>query len=226
MRYTRGKDGITMISVTQYAESRGVSGPAVRRQLARYAKELEGHVITSGRKRMLDDEAVAFLDQHRMQRTVIVDGEEVSLSDQVTALHEKVKELEDSSLAEQVEILRRELEASQRKVMELQDNVIGLLEHKHRNQLLLESNKEKDQQILKQETEIQEKNQEILQRDAELHGKAQELKEKEAEIKQKADDLEQKDAVLTETKEKLQGAEEELSKYKKSWFGFYRKIKK
>ena len=78
-----------MISVKQYAESRGISGTAVRKQLARYAEELEGHIVVTSRRRMLDDEAVAFLDQHRQPKTLVIDGE-ATLADQVEVLQEQM----------------------------------------------------------------------------------------------------------------------------------------
>lgn len=54
-----------MTTIREYAAEKGVSYEAVRRQVARYSAELEGHIEKQGKMQLLDDFAVAFLDDHR-----------------------------------------------------------------------------------------------------------------------------------------------------------------
>lgn len=60
------------ISLKDYAEQKNISYEAVRKQVVRYADELEGHLIKDGRQRYLDAEAVAFLDAKRQKGVVEV----------------------------------------------------------------------------------------------------------------------------------------------------------
>ena len=69
-----------MISIKDYANETGVSYEAVRQRIKRYEEDLTGHIHRQGRTQYLDDVAVAFLNEHRLQNpTVIYDraaGEE------------------------------------------------------------------------------------------------------------------------------------------------------
>lgn len=192
-----------MLSVKQYADSRGISGTAVRKQLARYSEELEGHIIETSRRRMLDDVAISFLDQHRQPRTMVIDGE-ATLADQVEVLQKQVKKLQETSMAEQIEFLKRELKESQERVIQLQAGMIEMMKLKDENLKLLADNQKKD---------------------ANLQKKAAEINEKEAVIQAKEEELNVMDVTLHEVKDRLQQAEKEASSYHKSIFGFYRKDK-
>lgn len=92
-----------MISLRDYAAESGVSYEAVRRQIKRYEKELEGHIHKEGRTQFLDDEAVAFLDGHRAKTPIAVydksrDEELERLREENQRLHNKVEMLQDSLL--------------------------------------------------------------------------------------------------------------------------------
>lgn len=94
-----------MVSMREYAAQKGVSYEAVRKQVSRYKKELEGHITKVSRTQYLDDEAVAFLDGKRQENPVILlqvdkDEEIQRLHDENKALLLKVAELQDALLKE------------------------------------------------------------------------------------------------------------------------------
>ena len=158
-----------MISISDYCDSRQVSKPTVYRQLKRYAAELSGHIVTENGIRCLDAEAVRFLDQHRMSRTVVqeyADGQ---------AKHEIER------LKSELDVLKNEKLKDQQKIISLLEQNNHLMEHKAENKLLLEQNSRDRQQL------------EAIQ------------------------------DSLTETQSKVQELEQEVSSFKKSLFGFYRK---
>lgn len=112
-----------MVSMREYAAQKGVSYEAVRKQVNRYKKELEGHITKGSRTQYLDDEAVAFLDGKRQENPVILlqvdkDEEIQRLNDENKALLLKVAELQDALLKEKDT------------VKELQTEKIALLEAK------------------------------------------------------------------------------------------------
>ena len=94
-----------MISIKDYANSKGVSYEAVRRQVKRYKNELEGHLHKQGRTQYLDDEAVSFLDSKRAESPIILiqagkEDEIRRLTDENKALLLKVAELQEALISE------------------------------------------------------------------------------------------------------------------------------
>lgn len=61
-----------MISIKDYAKETGVSYEAVRQRIKRYESDLEGHIQKQGRTQYLDDFAIAFLNEHRLQNPVVL----------------------------------------------------------------------------------------------------------------------------------------------------------
>lgn len=61
-----------MITLKDYAKETGVTYEAVRQRVKRYEKELEGHIHRQGRTQYLDDVAVAFLNEHRLQEPTVL----------------------------------------------------------------------------------------------------------------------------------------------------------
>ena len=61
-----------MISIKEYAKLNNITYEAVRSQVKRYRDQLEGHIIQDGRQQLLDDVAVAFLDERRQKNPVVV----------------------------------------------------------------------------------------------------------------------------------------------------------
>ena len=123
-----------MLSIAEYVKQRGISQTAVRRQLTRYEKELEGHTPKVNRRIMLDDYAIEFLDAHRMPREVIIQ----QASDEVQ------REIND--LRARLDLMKDQMQQMQNHALSLQDEIINLQKEKidliadqTRNQLLLEA---------------------------------------------------------------------------------------
>jgi hypothetical protein len=118
-----------LISIKDYANRKCVSYEAIRKQVARYRDELEGHVFIQGRTQYMDEEAVAFLDQKRAANPVVVMEEQKN--DELEALQMKV------------EALTNQLMANQQEMIALQKESRELLEQNHEKQLLLTKNEQK-----------------------------------------------------------------------------------
>lgn len=104
-----------MLSLKDYANTKGVSYESVRKQVNRYKEELEGHINKVGRTQYLDDEAVEFLDSKRAEHPVVVvemekDEEIQRLNDENKTLLIKVAELQDKivSLSEKLLVEKEE----------------------------------------------------------------------------------------------------------------------
>ena len=82
---------MNIISMKDYAEQKNISYEAVRKQVARYKAELEGHIIVDGRQQFLDEDAVAFLDAKRQKNPVVIYQE--SKDEKIEQLNEQVKQL-------------------------------------------------------------------------------------------------------------------------------------
>lgn len=136
-----------MLSIKDYAKSKGVSYEAVRKQVNRYKQELEGHISRTNRTQYLDDEAIAFLDQKRAESPIII---------------------MESSKDEEMKSLKAENELLKNQLLEVQQDNIKV--HK-----------------------------ELLEATKLIAG---------AEVQKKL----------------LEDKEQELAKYKKSWFGLYKKV--
>lgn len=164
-------DEATTMSMRDYSRLRAVTYEAVRQQVARYQKELEGHTFKANgsKKIMLDEFAVKFLDKHRMTRTVVVKASE----------DETEKELQ--RLRQQVEQLQAELFKTNKELVKL---------HESREQLLIDNAK----------------NETLLA-----------LADKEHDLLEQA----KKDLIVSQ--KELEESKQELSKYHKSFLGFYRK---
>lgn len=107
--------GLQMVTLREYAKSKNISYEAVRKQVNRYKKDLEGHIIKEKRTQYLDDDAVAFLDSKRVESPIIV--AEIEKDEEIQRLHNenknlliKVAQLQDDLLKEkdQVKLLQTE----------------------------------------------------------------------------------------------------------------------
>lgn len=99
-----------MKKLSEYAEARGVSYETIRQSVARYAKELEGHVMETEAGRMIDEYAEDFLDRRRRGHPVaaIMEANKVDL--------ERMKyELEEARAAG---------EKARQMILELQQQII------------------------------------------------------------------------------------------------------
>ena len=91
-----------MVSIKEYARTCGVSYEAVRKQIKRYAAELDGHIHQQGRTQYLDDVAVAFLSDHRAPAPMAIYTED-AMAKQFQDLNEELKE----AYKEQAQLLRQ-----------------------------------------------------------------------------------------------------------------------
>lgn len=106
-------------TIKQLAVDSHVTYEAIRKQLVKYHKELEGHVVQNKKTKLLDDYAVDFLKNRRRESPVVVINEERT---------------------ETIERLSAELLAAQQRIIDLQDQVKDLMDSKMRYDLLLEDN--------------------------------------------------------------------------------------
>ena len=121
------------MTIREYARQRSVSYEAIRKQINRCQKDLEGHITTKGQTKYLDEYAVEYLDQRRSERPVsVVHWEET----------EVVKALRD-----QIDALKNELMTTQKRLIDAQSENQLLIEAKTKYDLLLESSNEKSATI-------------------------------------------------------------------------------
>ena len=190
-----------MTTIRDYAKKHHVSYEAIRSQVSRYRDQLGEHIVTKGQTKYLDDFAVEFLDNRRKDNPLVVVN-----SDQ----REEVERL-----TQQIDALKNELMTTQKRVIELQSENQLMLADKARYDLLLESSNEKQAMI------------ETLRDD---------LKSARADAERTRDDLDAAKAdaekirkEADETREKLEkerdAAQADARSYRKSVFGFYRKVK-
>lgn len=122
-----------MVTIKEYAKTKGVSYEAVRKQVNRYHSELKGHISKVGRVNYLDEKAVEFLDSKRAESPIIImetakDEQIQRLQDENKALLLKVTELQDQLLKEKdtVKLLQSEkielLQAREEKEEEAQQD--------------------------------------------------------------------------------------------------------
>lgn len=164
------------MTIREYAKQKGVSYEAIRKQIARYKDDLDGHLIREKRSILLDDFAVEFLDDRRRESPVIV-------------LNESEKESVER-LKAQLEAVKNELIATQKTVITLQEEKQLMIEAKTKYDLLLESNTEQQKMI------------------DDLRQNLQDAKEETKKIRKERDK-----------------ATAEAKSFRKSVFGFYRKVK-
>lgn len=117
-----------MVSIKDYARDCGVSYEAVRKQIRRYAAELDGHIHQQGRTQYLDDVAVAFLSDHRAPAPVAVYTEDTmakkieDLQQRVNDLNEELKEAyKEIALQNAAQARLEAAEATQRLLTESAD---------------------------------------------------------------------------------------------------------
>ena len=119
------------VTIRQYAKSRHVSYEAVRRQVQRYEKELEGHTEKKKQAVYLDDEACDFLDTHRQKRSVVI-------SDDNSKAEIELLQLQIDRLQKEKEELKDKIISLQDQQKFLDDKTMKLLEDKTRSETLYE----------------------------------------------------------------------------------------
>ena len=102
-------------TIKQLADDQHVSYEAIRKQLVRYRKELEGHIIRRKQQKLLDDYAVDFLKKRRRQSPIVV------INQERTAV---------------IDDLQAQLEQATREIISLQKQ---LLDYKQRDEKAIET---------------------------------------------------------------------------------------
>ena len=154
-----------MTSLRDVAKMFGVSYEAVRKQVSRYADDLEGHISQQGRVRYLDDYAIEYLKQARSTQPVVVIQE---------SNEAKISELEEdkAKLQNLVFELQNKIDKMHNEIEQLQDDKIELIEMRGQNQLLLTLNEKAEEQLQEtkdQLTESREKVSELEKENSKYH---------------------------------------------------------
>ena len=150
---------MNVISIKDYAKQKNISYEAVRQQVVRYKRELDGHLIKDGRQQFLDEEAVAFLDAKRQKNPVAII--QMDKDERIEKLEE-----ENKTLLQRVALVQDEL-------LKEKDKVQTLLDEKKEEIKLLEAQngdlsneiKKRDEILEAKEKELQElRNASLLKR--------------------------------------------------------------
>jgi chromosome segregation ATPase len=157
-------------SIKEYASSRGISYEVVRRQMKRYANELEKFTTKQGRQTYLNDQGVEFLDQHRAPKTLVVEYPDNELKDEIERLRAQIEHYRDTIDRLNATIIEKDKEQSQ------------LIEDKTRYQTLLEIRDNEHAQLEQAQKELTESR-------SDLKHTALELENVKAELKEKADEV-------------------------------------
>lgn len=192
------------MTIREYAKSRNISYEAARKQIARYRETLSDHITTKNRVSILDDFAVEFLDQRRRESPISV-------------IHVEESEV-IQALRDQLDALKSELMTTQKQVIDLQKENQKMLSSQVKYDLLAASNTEKqsiidslrdDVKNARQETEEARKEEKIARQAVDV------IRDQRDEAKKEADDARrERDEAINEAKS-----------YRKSIFGFYRKVR-
>lgn len=113
---------LDLITIKEYAQKKGVSYEAVRKQISKYKdNELHGHIVKVKKTQYLDEYAVVFLDEKRRESPVVLMRED---------RNERIEELEreNKALLLKVAELQEQLLQEKDNVKMLQQEKIELLE--------------------------------------------------------------------------------------------------
>ena len=195
-----------VISIKEFAQNRGVTYEAVRKQVAKYEEELRDHIVKRGRVQYLDEYAQKFLIEHRRLSPVVVKIEDSQ--DAVKELEETVETLRAKLLEAQNELLN-----AQKRVIELQDKQSSMIEEKLRYEALIEDHEALKTRISESEARETAAQETIGQLRVEIDTREEAHR---AELEQRSEDL----ATMERERDE---AKKEADSYQKTWFGLYRK---
>lgn len=191
-----------MTTIRDYARDHSISYEAVRAQISRYRKDLDGHISTNGRTMCLDDYAVRFLDAKRRGNPVAIRSEE--------------KHAEHENLKAQIDALKNELLSAQQKIIEMQTANQLLIEAKARCDFLIEAGAEKQKQIDALRTDLSEARMNAHTARADADRALEELRTARTEADQARTDADQ-------ARKERDAAQTEAGSYRRTIFGLYRK---
>lgn len=183
------------MTIQQFAEDQHVSYEAIRQQVARFHKELDGHIVRRKQQKLLDEYAVNFLRERRRQSPAIVINQDRT---------------------ETIDALKDELLKAQNMITQLQQQLDDLKDQR-RNMIETETRYHMALEQLTQEKELRAQAKEQTEEArAEAAATRQALTvEREKLFEAKAELI-----VARADNERL---EREIGSYHKSIFGFYRK---
>jgi len=116
-----------MITIKDYASSRGISYEAVRQSIKRHHSEVSEHLHKQGRKTLLDAEAVEILDRYRNNTVTVQPQTNVEQLEYISALKDEIIRLQNEN-AELLKERQKGIEASVR--LELMTNTTEKQERK------------------------------------------------------------------------------------------------
>lgn len=89
------------MTILDYAETRSVTVPAVHQAIKRYPEELEGHISNEGKKKILDQFAIDFLDSHiRLPSLVIDDKLALTFREREVGIREELVNAKNETITE------------------------------------------------------------------------------------------------------------------------------
>lgn len=147
-----------LMSLKEYAETRGITYEAVRTAVKRYTEELDGHILSDPERRnarMLDESAVEFLDKKRAAAPLVIINE---------TREERINQLEEQNRALLVKVAEQAEE-----LLQAQNQIVPLQIEVAKGKLLEESVAAAEAKTAALETELREKDDLIFQKDLDLH---------------------------------------------------------
>ena len=150
-----------LITLKQYAESKGISYEAVRKQVNRYQEELKGHIVVKNRTQYIDQWAVDFLSERRRESPIVLVTE--TQQEQIDQMTEQIETLKAQLLAAQNELL-----SAKDQIINLQVETRQLLETKASYENLLEDHEQQKEKLTRATVQHEEDQKRIeeLQREA------------------------------------------------------------
>lgn len=182
-------------TIKQLAEDQHVSYEAIRKQLVRYRKELEGHIIRKKQSKLLDQYAVDYLKKRRRQSPVVV------INQDRTAL------IDD--LQAQLDAAKNEVMGLQKQLLDYQAQDKAALETAIRYEALLEDHKRTQD--------------DLDQTRAERDQARDDLRQAQVDLATARATVEQTQLQLELARVDKEQAEQEAASFHRSLFGFYRK---
>lgn len=157
-----------LVTLKQFAKEKKISYEAVRKQIIKYADDLEEHIVIVDGTRYLDEYAQHFLSERRRLSPIVV-----KIEDAQTDSDDRAKE---------VESLRAELMQMQKRVIQLQDEARDALEEKIRYKLMLEDHEAMKRRLADSEADAALTREELGKARSTLDETAQNLRETERQL--------------------------------------------
>ena len=176
-----------MKSIKEYANEKGVSYEAVRKQVIRYSDKLSRHIVKTGNLQMLDEEAQRFLDEKRNSNPL------VQRNEQRDAEYENTKAAKEALMAKIFE-LQEELKKSteSRLLLETEKTSIREEEFKKREELIEKYTKKEEEHF----EALSKRNEEIATLKAQLQSANEKLTGREEELTVAKETIHQKEEEL------------------------------